>query len=65
MKEAPALLIDAGFSARINLFQEPVTRRIDYIFVSGAWKTQQYAVLSDARNCHYPSDHLPVLARVE
>lgn len=46
-------------------FQEPVTRRIDYIFVSGAWKTQQYAVLSDARNCHYPSDHLPVLARVE
>jgi len=46
-------------------FQEPVTRRIDYIFVSGAWKTRKYAVLSDSRNCHYPSDHLPVLVRVE
>ncbi len=46
-------------------FHEPVTRRIDYIFVSKAWAVQQFAVLSDAVNCHYPSDHLPVLARMQ
>ncbi|MCB0544175.1 MAG: endonuclease/exonuclease/phosphatase family protein, partial [Saprospiraceae bacterium] len=45
-------------------FHEPVTRRIDYIFATGM-SVRQYAVLSDARDCHYPSDHLPVLARVE
>ena len=45
-------------------FKEPVTRRIDYIFVSHGLEVLQYAVLSDSRNCHYPSDHLPVLARL-
>ncbi len=43
-------------------FHEPVTRRIDYIFVSPNLKVQKFAILSDARNCRYPSDHLPVLA---
>jgi len=46
-------------------FHEPVTRRIDYIFVNDGLRVGQYAVLSDARNCHYPSDHLPVLARCQ
>lgn len=46
-------------------FHEPVTRRIDYIFLKGKGLTvRQYAVLSDSRACHYPSDHLPVLARL-
>lgn len=45
-------------------FKEPVTRRIDYIFVSPGLEVLQYAVLSDSRNCHYPSDHLPVLVRL-
>lgn len=59
-------------------FNEPVTRLIDYIFLGGVWagdrspaeaarpplKVLQHAVLSDSRNCHYPSDHLPVLARL-
>lgn len=46
-------------------FHEPVTRRIDYVFVSaGRLKVLKYAVLSDSRDCHYPSDHLPVLARL-
>jgi len=26
---------------------------------------RKFAVLSDSRNCHYPSDHLPVLAKIE
>lgn len=46
-------------------FHEPVTRRIDYIFAGGpTLKVLKYAVLSDSRDCHYPSDHLPVLARL-
>lgn len=44
-------------------FHEPVRKRIDYIFVSGL-SVRQHAVLSDSRDCHYPSDHLPVLARL-
>lgn len=46
-------------------FNEPVRRRIDYIFTSPGTHVLQYAVLSDSRNCHYPSDHLPVMVRVE
>lgn len=45
-------------------FNEPVTNRIDYIFTTPGAVVRQYAVLSDSRNCRYPSDHLPVLARV-
>lgn len=45
-------------------FTEPVQHRIDYIFVSKGCTVRQYAVLSDSRDCHYPSDHLPVLVRV-
>ena len=46
-------------------FHEPVLKRIDYIFLSGpGLKVRRHAVLSDSRNCHYPSDHLPVFARL-
>ncbi len=40
----------------------PVTTLIDYIFVSKkpAVQVNKYAVLSDARDLKYPSDHLPV-----
>lgn len=41
-------------------FYEPVTKRIDYIFTSKKIKIHKYAVLSDAKDCKYPSDHLPV-----
>lgn len=45
-------------------FHEPVQRRIDYIFFNQKDLTvKRHAVLSDSRDCHYPSDHLPVLAR--
>jgi endonuclease/exonuclease/phosphatase family metal-dependent hydrolase len=42
--------------------QEPVTSRIDYIFLSknNPFTVQKYAVLSDAIDLKYPSDHLPV-----
>jgi endonuclease/exonuclease/phosphatase family metal-dependent hydrolase len=41
---------------------EPVTKLIDYIFVSkkSVLKVKKYAVLSDSKDLKYPSDHLPV-----
>ncbi|MCC7506497.1 MAG: endonuclease/exonuclease/phosphatase family protein [Saprospiraceae bacterium] len=46
-------------------FHEPVTRRIDYIFTGGTGlRVLRHAVLSDSKDCHYPSDHLPVMADI-
>lgn len=46
-------------------FHEPVTRRIDYIFAGGTGlRVLRHAVLSDSKDCHYPSDHLPVMADI-
>lgn len=40
---------------------QPVTRRIDYIFTSkGNWNVLKYAVLTDSNKLKYYSDHLPV-----
>ncbi len=40
---------------------QPVTRRIDYIFASkGNWNVLKYAVLTDSYDLKYYSDHLPV-----
>ena len=47
-------------------FSKPVTRRIDYIFVSkNNIKVNKYAVLSDSKDLKYPSDHLPVYVEIE
>lgn len=47
-------------------FLEPVTRRIDYIFVSkGNLEVLKYAVLSDSKALKYPSDHLPVFVELQ
>ncbi len=47
-------------------FTTPVTRRIDYIFLSqGDFELEKYAVLSDSKDCRYPSDHLPVYVRLK
>ncbi len=43
-------------------FHEPVELRIDYIFTTPDLRVRKYAVLSDSKNCRYPSDHLPVYA---
>lgn len=39
--------------------------RIDYIFVQGPIKVLKYAVLTDAKEQRFPSDHLPVLVKVQ
>lgn len=42
----------------------PLKNRIDYIFVSDAIEVLKYAVLVDALDMRYPSDHMPVVAHV-
>ncbi|WP_179005620.1 endonuclease/exonuclease/phosphatase family protein [Winogradskyella forsetii] len=48
-------------------YNEPVTRRIDYIFVSKSpnLKVRKYAVLSSSIDFKFPSDHFPVYLEVE
>jgi len=47
-------------------FLQPVTRRIDYIFISkGNLEVLKYAVLSDSKDLKYPSDHLPVFVELQ
>ncbi len=42
-------------------FEEPVTRRIDYIFTSkNDVEVLKSGILSDSKDCRYPSDHFPV-----
>ena len=38
--------------------------RIDYIFVNNQVEVIKYAVLSDSFNQHYPSDHHPVVVKI-
>ena len=40
-------------------------KRIDYIFVYGAISVLKYAVLTDSKEQRFPSDHLPVFAKVQ
>ena len=58
-----------GPSGTFNAFKhnEPVTRLIDYIFISKASgiKVKKYAVLSDSKDLRYPSDHLPVYVELK
>ncbi|HLA54809.1 MAG TPA: endonuclease/exonuclease/phosphatase family protein [Flavobacterium sp.] len=56
-----------GPSGTFNAFEfhKPVTLLIDYIFTSKSnIEVQKYAVLSDSKDCRYPSDHLPVLVEL-
>ena len=49
----------SGFNINAEL-----DRRIDYIFVRGDIKVLKYAALTDWKNQRYPSDHLPVFAKI-
>ncbi|HMI06417.1 MAG TPA: endonuclease/exonuclease/phosphatase family protein [Flavobacterium sp.] len=47
-------------------FHKPVTLLIDYIFTSkNNIEVLKHAVLSDSKDCKYPSDHLPVYAEIQ
>lgn len=59
--------ISFGPSGTFNGFEfnKPVTHRIDYIFTAPTGiDVLKYAVLSDSKDCRYPSDHLPVYAEI-
>jgi endonuclease/exonuclease/phosphatase family metal-dependent hydrolase len=43
----------------------PMKERIDYIFVGAHIDVLKYAVLSDSLDGRYPSDHHPVVARIQ
>lgn len=45
-------------------FTASMKDRIDYIFVSKDFDVSKYAVLTDAKDQRYPSDHLPVVVNV-
>lgn len=43
----------------------PMEKRIDYIFIQGGIDVLKYAVLTDAKEQRFPSDHLPVFVKVQ
>lgn len=45
-------------------FDSPLKDKIDYIFVNKGFKVLKFGVLSDSKNLRYPSDHLPIIARL-
>ncbi|PPK88798.1 endonuclease/exonuclease/phosphatase family metal-dependent hydrolase [Neolewinella xylanilytica] len=45
-------------------YDAPAERRIDYVMVSEGIEVQRYAVLTDAVDRRFPSDHFPVVAKL-
>lgn len=45
-------------------FNSLLKDKIDYIFVNNQFRVQKFGVLSDSKDQHYFSDHLPVFARL-
>jgi endonuclease/exonuclease/phosphatase family metal-dependent hydrolase len=45
-------------------WNDPLKKKIDYIFVNKGFKVQKFAVLSDSKDQKYYSDHLPIFARL-
>lgn len=54
-----------GPAGTVNLnFAEPLGDKIDFIFVTPGVEVVRHAILADAANGRFPSDHLPVLVDV-
>ncbi|WP_225034915.1 endonuclease/exonuclease/phosphatase family protein [Winogradskyella sp. SM1960] len=66
-KEVAAVKFGADGTFNGFNYNEPVTRRIDYIFVSKTphVKVHKYAVFSSAIDFKFPSDHFPVYIEVD
>jgi len=68
LTDAKAISIEPAYgpSGTFNAFDfnSDLKDRIDYIFVNKGFKVQKFAVLSDSKEKRYPSDHLPVFARL-
>ncbi|MFA6402715.1 MAG: endonuclease/exonuclease/phosphatase family protein [Salinivirgaceae bacterium] len=64
-REASGLVYGSNGTFNGFKFHEPASECIDYIFTSRkGFKVLKYAVLTDSYNCHYPSDHFPVLVKL-
>lgn len=48
-----------------NINADLSSRRIDYIFVKGDVEVLKYAALSEIKDQRFPSDHLPVFAKIK
>ncbi len=61
-KQIAALQFGANGTFNGFKYNEPISRRIDYIFVSKELKSnvQKYSVLSSIIDFRFPSDHFPV-----
>ena len=46
-------------------FESKLENRIDYIFVNKLVEVKAYSTITDSKDSHYPSDHLPVLIEVQ
>lgn len=46
-------------------FRRAGSRRIDYIFVSPQFNVMKYGVLTDSNEMRFPSDHFPIVAKVD
>ncbi len=69
MRDARTVSLSPAYGplATFNDFKFGLTpsKRIDYIFLGPNIRVQKYAVLTDSDGQRYPSDHFPVLARIE
>jgi endonuclease/exonuclease/phosphatase family metal-dependent hydrolase len=45
-------------------FEKPVTRKIDFVFTSKNITVLKSGILSDSKDCKYPSDHFPVYVEI-
>lgn len=45
-------------------FNAPLKEKIDYIFINKSFNVQKFGVLTDSKDQKYPSDHLPIMARL-
>ena len=61
--QAPIRLGPEGTFTGFN-YEEPARNRIDYIMTSPEVRTLRAAILTDAVDGRYPSDHFPVVAEV-
>lgn len=64
---AASLAPPYGPAATFNDFKFGLApaKRIDYIFVGPGLRVLNFAVLTDSDGTRYPSDHFPVLARIQ
>jgi len=46
-------------------FEKPVTRKIDFIFSANKIEVLKSGILSDSKNCKYPSDHFPIYVELK